>query len=74
MPTRESSHLRVLLLGAGKRLSLVERLFAAAHDESIGIEVLSVESDSRVPVAALAQIVQGPAFTRPNSAPSSSIW
>ena len=63
MPTRESSHLRVLLLGAGKRLSLVERLFAAAHDESIGIEVLSVENEPQVPVAALTQVVQGPAFT-----------
>ncbi len=56
--------LRILFLGAGKRLSLLERFRAAAEAESVQLDLLSVESDIAVPVRdAGAEVIAGPAFT-----------
>ena len=56
---------RVLFLGAGKRLSLLERFVGAADREGLDLELTSVEMDVRVPVAAVSRVVEGPRFLSP---------
>ena len=58
--------LRVLFLGAGKRLSLLERFIAAAKAEDVQLGMWCLERESRVPVAEVAEIIVGPAFGDPS--------
>lgn len=54
--------LNVMFIGAGKRMSLLERFQDAAAIEGIAVKMYSVEFTRRVPIAALANIVVGPSF------------
>jgi carbamoyl-phosphate synthase large subunit len=58
--------LRVLFLGAGKRLSLLERFVAAAQAEEVDLEMGAVELGPLVPIAGAARIHVGPDFTSPS--------
>lgn len=54
--------LTLLFLGAGKRLSLLERFQAAAAAEGIGLRLLAIEGEPQVPIASVAEIIVGPRF------------
>ncbi len=55
--------IRVLFLGASKRVSLFERFIDAAQSESINIELFSCEiKDDFFPVSNIAKILVGPKF------------
>jgi carbamoyl-phosphate synthase large subunit len=54
--------IRILFLGAGKRLSLLECFQAAARAEGLALEVWSVERSAKVPIAVLAKVLVGPQF------------
>jgi carbamoyl-phosphate synthase large subunit len=60
---RSKPSLRVLFLGAGKRLSLLECFDAAAKRERVDLKMAAVELSTHVPIASLAEIVVGPKFT-----------
>jgi carbamoyl-phosphate synthase large subunit len=59
------SHLRILFLGAGKRLSLLELFLAAGKSENVDLELHAVEFSERVPIASIASIHVGPGFNNP---------
>jgi carbamoyl-phosphate synthase large subunit len=61
--------LGVLFLGAGKRLSLLERFVAAADAEDVSLRMASVERSRTVPIAGIANVQVGPAFTDPGFGP-----
>ena len=61
--------MKVLFLGAGKRLSLLERFDLAARAEQVELEMMSAESRARVPIAAIARIIDGPGFRGEDFAP-----
>lgn len=53
----------ILFLGASKRVSLLERFLDAASRHSIGVNMISCESDERFcPISGLAQVIGGPSF------------
>jgi len=54
--------IRILFLGAGKRLSLLEYFHAAAQAEDLALEMWSVERTPKVPIADVARILVGPNF------------
>jgi carbamoyl-phosphate synthase large subunit len=60
---------RILFLGAGKRLSLLEAFAAAAAADGLELECHAVEAEPRVPIAGAAAIHIGPAFLGPDFAP-----
>jgi carbamoyl-phosphate synthase large subunit len=60
-----SERIKILFLGAGKRLSLLENFVAAAVTENVTIELLAVENKTHVPISGIARIVQGPGFKEP---------
>lgn len=51
-----------MFLGAGKRLSLLERFRAAAEAETIALSMWAVEKETKVPISTLAEILIGPNF------------
>jgi carbamoyl-phosphate synthase large subunit len=55
----------VLFLGAGKRLSLLEAFQRGAREEGVELTLVSVELGTRVPIAAVAEVVVGPSFSDP---------
>lgn len=54
--------LRVLFLGAGKRLSLLEAFQRAAQAEGVALQLHAAETRRQVPIAALARIHPAPGF------------
>jgi carbamoylphosphate synthase large subunit len=58
--------INILFLGAGKRLSLLERFLEAAAKEQVGLSLYSVEGAREVPIARVARVVVGPRFTDPS--------
>lgn len=53
---------KILFLGAGKRLSLLEYFQAAARKEGVELEMWAVERTAQVPIAVLAKILVAPKF------------
>ncbi len=51
-----------MFIGAGKRMSLLERFQAAASIEGIAVNMYSMEFTRRVPIALMAEIIEGPDF------------
>lgn len=64
-----AADVKLIFLGAGKRLSLLERFLDAARAESVNLSLICVEAQDRPPVASVAKIVRGPKFTSPEFAP-----
>lgn len=58
-----SKTLNILLLGAGKRMSLAERLVIAATEENTELNLFTVESSFDVPIADLASVIIGPEWS-----------
>ena len=58
--------MKVIFLGAGKRLSLLEQFLEAGRKEALNLELHSVESSGLVPIATVANIHVGPHFKDPN--------
>jgi len=57
------SSVRILFLGASKRVSLLERFLDAAFRHGIDLKMISCESDSRFcPISGLALVLGGPPF------------
>lgn len=48
---------RVLFLGAGKRVSLLQRFYAAAVRENVDLEAWSIESSTTVPISQYAHVL-----------------
>lgn len=63
------TRLTIAFLGAGKRLSLMERFLEAARRENVELSLVSIEAQERVPVAQVARILKGPRFGSPQFAP-----
>ena len=61
--------MRVLFLGAGKRLSLLEAFQRAAAAEDVPLQLFAAELDATVPVAAVAEILPSPRFAAPEFGP-----
>ena len=59
------SVIKVLFLGAGRRLSLLERFLDAAQLEGVEIELFSAEISKMVPIAGIAKILESPKFSDP---------
>lgn len=59
---RQLKTLKVMFLGAGKRLSLLERFQVAASIEGIAVNMYSVEWTRREPIATIASVIEGPSF------------
>ncbi len=57
--------IRILFLGAGKRLSLLENFLEAALLEHINVELFSAEISKFVPIAQVANIIESPKFNSP---------
>lgn len=57
-----SKTLNLMFIGAGKRLSLLERFQAAAAREGIALGLFSIEQGRKVPIAGIAQVMEGPNF------------
>jgi carbamoyl-phosphate synthase large subunit len=57
-----SKKLNLMFIGAAKRLSLLERFQDAAAAEGVDIKMYSVEFNRRVPIADVAEIIEGPSF------------
>lgn len=57
-----SQQVSVLFLGAGKRLSLLERFVIAGEVEALALTLLSMEGSPNVPIREVAEIIVGPAF------------
>jgi hypothetical protein len=55
--------LKVLLLGAGKRVSLAKLLKATGEKMAIDIEILSLETSGDVPIADEAKVFVGGRFS-----------
>ncbi|MDX2017434.1 MAG: ATP-grasp domain-containing protein [Planctomycetota bacterium] len=64
-----TTDLKLVFLGAGKRLSLLERFLDAARAENVRLSLICVEAQDRPPVASVAKIVRGPKFSSPEFAP-----
>lgn len=56
------NELRVLFLGAGNRLSLIEQFYRAGKDREINLKIFAAESSTKVPIANAAQISVAPKF------------
>jgi carbamoyl-phosphate synthase large subunit len=56
-------NVRILFLGAGKRLSLLEQFLGAAKLEGVGVELFAAEISKNVPIAHVATIFESPKFT-----------
>jgi carbamoyl-phosphate synthase large subunit len=54
--------LNLMFIGAGKRLSLLERFQSAAVAEGIELGLFSIERERRVPIAGIAQVLEGPSL------------
>lgn len=52
----------ILFLGAGKRFTLLERFIDAARNESLGLNLFSVEDSYQVPIIKLSKILLAPRF------------
>ena len=61
--------MRILFLGAAKRLSLLEGFQRAAAAEELRLSMYSAELQARVPVSVAAQILVAPRFDDPEFAP-----
>src|ERR1035437_3444145 len=59
---RQLKTLKVMFLGAGKRLSLPERFQVAASIEGIAVNMYSVEWTRREPIGTIANVIEGPSF------------
>jgi len=68
-PEAPGETLRILFLGAAKRLSLFERFAAACREENTDLEILSYEDSHAVPVVALAKVIVGPRWDSPEFEP-----
>lgn len=55
-------NIRMLFLGAGNRLSLIEQFYRASHDRAIELTIFSGEDNLLVPIAHAAQVVLAPKF------------
>jgi carbamoyl-phosphate synthase large subunit len=55
--------IRILFLGAGKRLSLLEQFLGAAKLEGVGVELFAAEISKNVPIAHVATIFESPKFS-----------
>lgn len=60
--------MNVLLLGGGKRLSLLQHFQIAAAAENINLKLFSIELYERVAIASVAKVLQGPRFDSPDFA------
>lgn len=58
----KSKKMNILFLGAGKRLSLLERFREAGINEDVNVMMWSVEDSKQVPIAIIANILVGPRF------------
>lgn len=58
--------LRLLFLGAGKRLSLAEHFQQAAQREDVDLQLFSIELFKCVAIASAAKVFQGPRFDSPD--------
>lgn len=54
--------IKILFLGAGNRLSLIEQFYRAAKERKLEVEIFSAESSLTVPIAYAAQILIAPSF------------
>jgi carbamoyl-phosphate synthase large subunit len=59
------SNVRVLFLGAGKRLSLLEQFILAAKSEGVDAQLYAAEISKQVPIAQIATIFESPKFSDP---------
>lgn len=57
------SKIKILFLGAGKRLSLLEQFIVASKSEGIEIQLYAAEITKQVPIAQVAYIFESPKFT-----------
>jgi carbamoyl-phosphate synthase large subunit len=57
-----ANRLRLLFLGAGKRLSLLEQFQRAGSAEGIDLDLLAVEGSVPVPISRTATVFTGPRF------------
>jgi carbamoyl-phosphate synthase large subunit len=57
--------MNILFLGAGKRLSLLEYFQKSAEKLGVNLRMYSIERSKYVPIALVAEILEGPAFTDP---------
>jgi carbamoyl-phosphate synthase large subunit len=57
--------MNILMLGAGKRLSLAEHFQRAAQLEDITLNLFSIELHEQVAIASVAKVFQGPLFDSP---------
>lgn len=62
--------MKILFLGAGKRLSLLEAFLSKSVTDLVRIELHSVEASEMVPISTIAKIHVGPKFDDP----SFGIW
>ncbi len=58
-------NINILMLGAGKRVSLCERLIASGKSMGIEVSLFAYELDNLVPIASLATIVVGLRWSSP---------
>jgi carbamoyl-phosphate synthase large subunit len=56
------TEIRILFLGAGKRVSLIERFKLSAKELGIDLIVFSAENSKKIPLAAVANILIAPHF------------
>lgn len=66
------NEVRLLFLGAGKRLSLAEHFQRAAAVEGISLNLFSIELYEQVAIASVAKVFKGPAFD--SAAFTSFLW
>ena len=59
------STIKILFLGAGKRLSLLEQFIAASKLEGVDVQLYAAEISTQVPIAEVAKIFESPKFTDP---------
>lgn len=64
--------MNLLLLGAGKRLSLAEHFLRAAALEDIALNLFSIELYTQVAIASVAKVYRGPCFDSPDF--TSFLW
>ena len=64
-PMRPTSETCILFLGAGKRLSLLERFAESANAENISLKLWATELRKNVPICRIAEVIAGPQFDDP---------
>jgi carbamoyl-phosphate synthase large subunit len=57
--------IKILFLGAGKRLSLLEQFIEASKLEGVNLRLYAAEISNKVPISQVATILESPTFSNP---------